>query len=84
MLALFYGLLRFLAFLIITLLLNIIYQAVLIYLFIIYVKNLLKFPLIRNIAVVVPFGYPAYNIITFLFINIYLAIDLFRELEADL
>ena len=84
MLALFYGLLRFLAFLIITLLLNIIYQAVLIYLFIIYVKNLLKFPLIRNITVIISFSYPAYNIATFLFINVYLARDLFRELEADL
>jgi len=56
---------------------------VLVYLFIIYIKNLLKFLLIRNITVVIPFGYPAYNIITFLFINIYLARDLFRELEAD-
>ena len=55
----------------------------LIYLFIIYIKNLLNFPLIYNIAVVIPFGYSAYNIITFLFINTCLARDLFRELEAD-
>ena len=55
----------------------------LVYLFIIYIKNFLKFLLIRNIAVIIPFSYPTYNIITFLFINIYLARDLFRELEAD-
>jgi hypothetical protein len=55
----------------------------LVYLFIIYIKDLLKFPLVRNIAVVISFGYPAYNIITFFFINAYLARDLFRELEAD-
>jgi len=55
----------------------------LVYLFIIYVKNLLKFPLIYNIAVVIPFSYFAYNIITFLFINICLARDFFRELKAD-
>jgi hypothetical protein len=56
---------------------------VLVYLFIIYIKDLLKFLLIYNITIVIPFGYPAYNIIVFLFINIYLARDLFRELEAD-
>ena len=55
----------------------------LVYLFIIYIKNLLKFPLIRNTAVIIPFSYPAYNIITFLFINACLAVDLFRELKAD-
>jgi len=55
----------------------------LVYLFIIYIKDLFKFPLIRNIAVIIPFGYPAYNIITFLFINVCLTRDLFRELEAD-
>ena len=55
----------------------------LIYLFIIYIKDLFKFLLIRNIAVIIPFGYPAYNIITFLFVNAYLTRDLFRELEAD-
>ncbi len=55
----------------------------LIYLFIIYIKDLFKFLLVRNIAVVIPFSYPAYNIITFLFINMYLTRDLFRELEAD-
>jgi len=56
---------------------------VLVYLFIIYIKNLFKFPLIYNIAVIIPFSYPTYNIIAFLFINIYLTRDLFRELEAD-
>ena len=55
----------------------------LIYLFIIYIKDLFKFLLVRNITVIIPFGYPAYNIITFLFINVYLTRDLFRELEAD-
>jgi hypothetical protein len=55
----------------------------LIYLFIIYIKDLFKFLLIYNIAVVIPFGYPAYNIIIFLFINTCLTRDLFRELEAD-
>jgi hypothetical protein len=55
----------------------------LVYLFIIYIKNLLKFPLIRNITVIIPFSYSACNIIIFLFINVYLARDLFRELEAD-
>jgi len=55
----------------------------LVYLFIIYIKNLFKFPLIRNIAVIIPFGYPTCDIITFLFINAYLTRDLFREPEAD-
>ena len=55
----------------------------LVYLFVIYVKDLLKFPLIYNIAVVISFSYPAYDITTFLFINAYLAGDFFRELEAD-
>ena len=55
----------------------------LVYLFIIYIKDLFKFPLVRNIAIIIPFGYPTYNIITFLFINAYLTRDLFRELEAD-
>ena len=55
----------------------------LVHLFIIYIKNLLKFPLIRNIAVVIPLSYPAYNIITFLFINICLVRDLFKELKMD-
>jgi len=48
-----------------------------------YIKNLFKFPLIRNIAVIIPFGYPAYNITTFLFIDACLTRDLFKELEAD-
>jgi len=55
----------------------------LVYLFIIYIKDLFKFPLICNIAVIIPFGYPAYNIMTFLFINTCLTRDLFREPEAD-
>ena len=55
----------------------------LVHLFIIYIKNLFKFLLVRNIAVVIPFSYPAYNIIAFLFINIYLTRDPFREPKAD-
>ena len=55
----------------------------LVYLFIVYIKNLLKFLLIYNITVIIPLGYPAYNITTFLFINACLTRDLFRELEAD-
>jgi len=55
----------------------------LVYLFIIYIKDLFKFPLVRDIAVIIPFSYPTYNITTFLFINTYLARDLFREPEAD-
>jgi len=55
----------------------------LVHLFIIYIKNLFKFPLVRNIAVIIPFGYSTCNIITFLFINACLIRDLFREPEAD-
>jgi len=55
----------------------------LVYLFIIYIKNLFKFLLVRDIAIVIPFGYPAYNITTFLFIDACLTRDLFREPEAD-
>jgi len=55
----------------------------LIHLFIIYIKDLFKFLLVRNIAVIIPFGYSACDIITFLFINACLTRDLFRELEAD-
>jgi len=55
----------------------------LIHLFIIYIKDLFKFPLICDIAVVIPFGYPTYDIITFLFVNACLTKDLFREPEAD-
>ena len=73
----------FLDFFTIVLPLNIIYQAIFIHLFIIYIKNLLKFPLVYNIAVIIPFNYSAYNIIIFFLINIYLARDLFRELKAD-
>ena len=53
-----------------------------IYLFIIYIKDLLKFPLIYNIAVIIPFNYSACDI-TIFFINICLAGDLFKELKAD-
>jgi hypothetical protein len=56
---------------------------VLVYLFIIYIKDLFKFPLVRNIAVIIPFSYPTYDITAFLFINACLTRDLFRELEAD-
>jgi len=55
----------------------------LIHLFIIYIKNLFKFPLVHNIAVIIPFSYPAYDITTFLFVNTYLTRDLFREPKAD-
>ena len=48
-----------------------------------YIKDLLKFPLIYNIAVIIPFSYSAYDIITFFFINMCLAGDLFKELKAD-
>ena len=48
-----------------------------------YIKDFLKFLLICNIAVVIPFGYFACNIITLLFVNTYLARDFFRELKAD-
>jgi hypothetical protein len=56
---------------------------VLVPLFIIYIKDFLKFPLVCDIAVIIFFSYPACDIITFFFINIYLARDLFRELKAD-
>ena len=52
-------------------------------LFIIYIKDFFKFPLIYNITVIIFFGYFAYNIMTFFFINAYLTRDLFRELKAD-
>ena len=65
------------------LLLDIIYQAIFIYLFIVYIKDLFKFPLIYIIAVIIPFSYSACDITTFFFINIYLARDLFRKLKAD-
>ena len=55
----------------------------LISLFIMYIKDFLKFLLIYNIAVIISFGYPACDITTFFFVNIYLARDLFRELKAD-
>jgi len=56
---------------------------VLVYLFIMYIKDLFKFLLIYNIAVIIPFGYPTCDITTFLFINACLTRDLFRELKAD-
>jgi hypothetical protein len=65
------------------LLLNIIYQSVFVYLFIIYIKDLLKFPLVCNIIIIIPFSYSACNIIIFFFINVCLARDFFRELKAD-
>ena len=52
-------------------------------LFIIYIKIFFKFPLVRDIAIIISFSYPAYNITTFLFINVYLARDLLRKLEVD-
>ena len=52
-------------------------------LFIIYIKDFFKFLLVSDIAFIIFFGYFTYNIITFFFINIYLARDLFRELEVD-
>jgi len=55
----------------------------LVHLFIIYIKNLFKFLLVCDIAIIVSFGYPFYDITTFLFVNACLTRDLFRELEAD-
>jgi len=55
----------------------------LIHLFIIYIKNLFKFPLVRDVTIIISFGYFSCNIITFLFVNACLTRDLFRELEAD-
>jgi len=55
----------------------------LVHLFIIYIKDLFKFPLVRNVTIIVSFSYPSYNIITFLFIDACLTRDLFREPEAD-
>ena len=52
-------------------------------LFIMYIKDVFKFLLICNILVIISFGYPAYNITMFFFINICLARDLFRELKVD-
>ena len=48
-----------------------------------YIKDLLKFLLVYNIAIIIPFSYSAYDIITFFLINMYLTGDLFRELKAD-
>jgi len=55
----------------------------LVYLFIMYIKDLFKFLLVRDVAIIVSFSYPFCDIIMFLFINMYLTRDLFRELEAD-
>jgi hypothetical protein len=54
-----------------------------VYLFIIYIKDLLKFLFVYNIAIIIPFNYFICDIITFFLVNIYLARDLFKELEAD-
>jgi hypothetical protein len=48
-----------------------------------YIKDFFKFPLVYDIAVIISFSYPAYDIAIFFFINICLARDLFREPEAD-
>ena len=48
-----------------------------------YIKDLLKFPLVYNIAVIIPFSYSACNITMFFLINMCLAGDLFKELKAD-
>jgi len=48
-----------------------------------YIKDLFKFPLVCNIAVVILFGYPTCDITTFLFVDVYLTRDFFREPEAD-
>jgi len=55
----------------------------LVHLFIIYIKNFFKFLLVRNVAIIVSFSYPFYDITTFLFINVCLTRDLFREPKAD-
>ena len=55
----------------------------LVYLFIIYIKDFFIILFIYNIAVIIPFSYSVCNIIIFLLINIYLARDLFRKLKAD-
>jgi hypothetical protein len=54
-----------------------------VHLFIIYIKDFLKFPLILNIAIIILFSYSAYNITIFFLVNIYLARNLFEELKAD-
>jgi len=55
----------------------------LVYLFIMYIKDFFKFLLICNVAIIISFSYPSYNITMFLFINAYLTRNLFREPEAD-
>ena len=52
-------------------------------LFTIYIKIFFKFLLVHNIAIIISFSYSTCNIATFLFINVYLARDLLRELKAD-
>ena len=54
-----------------------------VHLFIVYIKDLFKFLLVCNIAVIIPFSYSAYNIMIFFLVNMYLARDLFREPKAD-
>ena len=48
-----------------------------------YIKDLLKFPLVHNIAIIIPFSYFAYDITIFLFINVCLARDFFGEPKVD-
>ena len=48
-----------------------------------YIKDLFKFLLVCNIAVIIPFSYSAYNIIIFFLINACLAGDLFKKLKTD-
>jgi len=55
----------------------------LVYLFITYIKDLFKFPLVYNVAIIISFSYPSCNITMFLFVNACLTRDLFREPEAD-
>ena len=52
-------------------------------LFIMYIKDFFKFPLVCNIAVIIPFSYSACDITIFFLINMYLAGDLFKEPKAD-
>ena len=54
-----------------------------VHLFIIYIKDLLKFLFVCNITVIIPFSYSAYNIMTLFLVNMCLARNLFRELKAD-
>jgi len=57
---------------------------VLIYLFIIYIKKKFKFPIVRDIAVIIPLNYFTYNITTSLFINACLAKNFFLGTKGGL